>query len=401
MKKCFPLAAFTSAILLSTGSAYASSSQLINQHPAIEQQTFLVGSWTGEATGPRTQKAFFPSKGIYTVRLSADGGMMPVAVTPADSPSWITVDDKQQFAYVLSEVDDGKISTYRLKKNGELALVNIVDSGGMHPTHATLSPDGRALLVANYSAKDGKAGLSVLPIDAKGKLGELSQFFPYLTGSQAVSDRQNSGHAHSATFSPDGNYLLTADLGADKIYVYHYQTGQKKPLTLDSDKTISFASGSGPRHCTFSVDGKFLYVTTEMSAEVQVFSFEQGMAKLIQQQKLTDSTDANDKSGAGLSFSPDGRFLYVGNRGNKNQIVVWSADKQTGKLSNPMFYSAGGIEPREFSFDNSGHYLFVANVYSNNVVEFARDSQTGALTPTGATLQIGTPTQVKFLTGSK
>ncbi len=45
----------------------------------------------------------------------------------------------------------------------------------------------------------------------------------------------------------------------------------------------------------------------------------------------------------------------------------------------------------------SGRYLFVANVYSNNVVEFARDLETGELSPTGATLQIGTPTHIRFV----
>ncbi|WP_241609214.1 lactonase family protein [Rosenbergiella australiborealis] len=389
------------AALIFNQAASADEARLLNQQPVVAEQTFLVGSWTGEAQGPRVQKAFYPSQGIYTVKLSADGSMMPIAVTPAQSPSWLTVDAAHQRVYIVSEVDEGKVSAYHLEKNGELTLLNTVDSSGMHPTHSALSRDGRYLLVANYSATDGRSGVSAIPVQSNGHLGKTQQFFPYNQGSNKVAGRQSSGHAHSVTFSIDGHYLLAADLGADKIHVYQYDPKHKDPFTLLADDTINFPAGDGPRHSTFSADGKFLYVTTEMSAQVKVFSFTQGKTELLQAEKLTDSMKDGDKSGAGLALSPDGDFLYVGNRGDKNQIVAFKVDKATGKLSQSKAYSAGGIEPRDFSFDASGRYLFVANVYSNNVVEFARDLKTGELSPTGVTLQIGTPTHIRFVTLGK
>ena len=385
------------AALIFNHAASAEEARLLNQQPAVAEQTFLVGSWTGESKGARVQKAFYPSQGIYTVRLSANGSMMPIALTPAESPSWLTIDAPHQRVYVVNEVDDGKVSAYHLEKNGELTLLNTVDSSGMHPTHSALSRDGRYLLVANYSAKDGQAGVSAIPVQSDGRLGKTQQFFPYNQGSNKVAERQSSGHAHSVTFSIDGQYVLAADLGADKIHVYHYDAKAKEPFSLLADKTISFSEGDGPRHSLFSADGKYLYITTEMSAQVKVYSFNQGKTELLQSEKLTDSNKPDDKSGAGLSLSPDGRFLYVGNRGEKNQIVRYAVDKNTGKLSAAKTYSAGGVEPRDFTFDATGRYLFVANVYSNNVVEFARDLETGELSPTGATLQIGTPTHIRFV----
>ena len=41
--------------------------------------------------------------------------------------------------------------------------------------------------------------------------------------------------------------------------------------------------------------------------------------------------------------------------------------------------------------------MLVANVYSNNVVELYRDAKDGSLKYTGISVQIGSPTDVKFL----
>lgn len=42
----------------------------------------------------------------------------------------------------------------------------------------------------------------------------------FAEGSGHVKGRQDSGHAHSTTFSPDGKYLYASDLGNDKVYAF-------------------------------------------------------------------------------------------------------------------------------------------------------------------------------------
>jgi hypothetical protein len=51
----------TAALLLNQA-ASADEARLLNQQPAVAEQTFLVGSWTGEAQGSRVQKAFIQAK---------------------------------------------------------------------------------------------------------------------------------------------------------------------------------------------------------------------------------------------------------------------------------------------------------------------------------------------------
>lgn len=394
----------TLSLILGTTMSYAEdkpyteeSRPLASAPQDLPAQTFLVGSWTGQTTGKLVQKAIYPSQGIYRLRLNSDGTLLPLDVLKISSPSWIVFSHDYKFAYTTNENEKGSVTALQVSPEGKLKTLNEVDSHGQHPTHASITADGKYLLAANYSVGPDQAGFSVFPIQADGSLGNLLQHVPLTQGSHAVPDRQASGHAHSVNISPDGKLLFVADLGADVVHAYHYDASEQPPFKAAPQFDLHFKPGEGPRHMTFSKDGKFAYVSTEMSAKVHVFAIEKDKLAEIQTLDLTASAKADEKSGAGILFSPDGKFLYIGNRGEANEIAVFKADLDNGKLSPANTFSAGGIEPRAFAFDKTGQYLLIANVYSNNIVELRRDAETGALTPTGVTVQIGTPTDIKFL----
>ena len=56
-----------------------------------------------------------------------------------------------------------------------------------------------------------------------------------------------------------------------------------------------------------------------------------------------------------------------------------------------------GKTPRNFEIDPVGKRLLVANQGTDNIVEFAIDSTTGKLTPTGTELKVPAPVCIKFL----
>ena len=388
----------TVALFLSTNIAYAQESHpLLPEHKRVQPQTVLIGSWTGQTTNPLAQKAVYPSEGIYRLHLNPDGTLLPLDVIELASPSWIVFSRDHKYAYTTNEGDNGEVTALEVTAEGKLKVINVVDSQGQHPTHATLTPDGKYLLAANYSASKKNAGIIIFPVEAKGKLGNAVQHVPFEKGSGVVAGRQDSGHAHSVNITPDGKRLFVADLGADTVHAFRYQPGSKTPFVADTAADIHFQAGAGPRHMTFSPDGKFAYIVTEMSAQIHVYRIGEQSLNEIQTVNLTDSQSAAGKSGAGILFSPDGKFLYAGNRGNSNEIIAFAADKKTGMLGERKAYLAGGIEPRAFAFDKSGQYMLVANVYSNNVVELYRDAKDGSLKYTGISVQIGSPTDVKFL----
>lgn len=390
-----PLSKFAIALGL-CAPLFMSTATFAEKKIMIPEQKFLVGTWTGLPEGSKVS-AHIASEGIYTVKLNADGSLTPLGEVKIPHPSWITFSKDHKFVYVTNESENGAVTALSLNKEGELKKINEVSSKGDHPTHSTLSTDGKYLLVANYSAGGKDSGVSVLPILANGAIGEVVQNILYPKGTGAIPSRQTSGHAHSVTFTPDGKKLYVADLGGDIVRVYDYQPSSKQPLKADPASDLHFPKGSGPRHLVFASHGKFAYVTSEMSADVTVFELKNGKYTEIQKQTLPEKDHIDHKSASGLAFSPDNKFLYVGNRKEINEIVGYKVNEKTGLLTLVGRYSSGGLEPRAFSIDKSGEYLIVTNVHSHTVSQFKRDKVTGALTPTRVALQIGQPTDVKFI----
>ncbi|NNH34700.1 beta-propeller fold lactonase family protein [Acinetobacter sp. NIPH 2377] len=79
----------------------------------------------------------------------------------------------------------GKVSTFKIDKEGNLKFLNAVNSLGQQLTHAETSPDNQFLFVANYSARPGHAGISVFTIRADGSIGKAVQNIFFLKGSNA------------------------------------------------------------------------------------------------------------------------------------------------------------------------------------------------------------------------
>ena len=100
---------------------------------------------------------------------------------------------------------------------------------------------------------------------------------------------------------------------------------------------------------------------------------------------------------ADIHPSPDGKFLYVSNRGDENTITIFSIDNTTGKLQLKGYEPTLGKTPRNFIIDPTGNYLLVANQESDNIVIFKRNKKTGLLKATGNEIQVPKPVCLQML----
>ncbi|MFC6340014.1 beta-propeller fold lactonase family protein [Pseudomonas sp. CCM 7891] len=380
--------------LLMAGSVGAMSVQAA----PVDTYELLVGTYTAGT-----------SEGIYRLQFDSRSGQFsgkPVLAAKTENPSWLTLSKDQKRLYVVNENGPGqkdpvgRVSSYSIDPmTHQLTLINQVQSLGNEPTHSSQAVDGRHLFVANYSVLDDPGGsLAILPVDSEGKLSPPVQLSGH-PASRVNPERQASNHVHSVVSSPDGKYVFANDLGADRIFVYHYdpKANHERPLTPADPSFVQLPPGSGPRHLLFSADGKHAWLTTEMSAQITVFDYQDG--KLTQRQLVDFAAGqpASDKAGAGLHASSDGKFLYVSNRGTANQILVFAIDPASGQLQEVQRRSVEGDHPREFSLDPSGKFLLIANQKSNQIVVVERDVKTGLLGKTVQTLAIDAPSDLKFV----
>src|SRR5262249_1885756 len=267
-------------------------------------------------------------------------------------------------------------------------------SAGAGPAHLIVEPSGRNVLVANY----GGGSVAVLPIGSDGRLRPASAFVQH-TGSSVNPQRQAAPHAHSINVDPDNRFAYVADLGLDKVLSYRFDAAAGSLLPGDPP-FVAVDPGAGPRHFAIHQSGRFAYVINEMACTITVFTRDVKSGSLTAVQTVsTLPADQQVRSGystADVQVHPNGRFLYGSNRGH-DSLVVFAIDHASGRLTYVEHQPTGGNTPRAFGIDPGGTLLLAANQRSNNVVAFRIDPQSGRLTPTGQTIEIGSPVCVKFV----
>ncbi|KGV71783.1 lactonase, 7-bladed beta-propeller family protein [Burkholderia pseudomallei MSHR3951] len=365
--------------------------------PAGGVYNLLVGTYTGSG-----------SDGIYVYRFDTDSGRVsPVSSAKAENPSYLVASRDGRHVYAVNELPGdagpasvrGGVSAFDFDaKTGALKFVNRVSAQGNDPCYLSLSPDGRYLVVANYSvASDPGGSFSVFPVEATGALG-AAVLNVHHEGTGPVKGRQDGAHVHSTVFSPDGKYLFVQDLGADKLYSYRYTPDGSRGLIGPTESRYTLAkAGSGPRHLVFGANGRFAYVTNELNASVDVYRYDDGRLAHIETVPMTAPGFAGKVGGGALHLSPDGRFLYATNRGDANDIVIYAVNAADGKLTLVGRQSSLGKTPREFAIDPSGKWLIVGNQDSDSMFVFRRDIASGRLEPNPARIRIDKPVDFKFV----
>jgi 6-phosphogluconolactonase len=381
----FPLAFASLACLFATARA--------QEKPAAPTRYLAyIGTYTTKTN----------SKGIYVYRYDAGSGKLKalgVAAETAD-PSFLAVHPNGKYLYAVNELakfngeESGAVSAFSIdRKSGKLKLLNQISSRGAGPCHISLDKTGKYVLVANYDS----GTVAVFPVQSDGQLGKYTGFEKH-TGSSVNKERQEGPHAHWIATSPDNSFLLTADLGIDRILIsqFHLADGAFTPNKPNSG--VKLKSGAGPRHAAFHPGGKFFYVTSELNSTVTAYSYDAKGGTLHELQVI--STLPKDFSGendtAEIAVHPSGKFLYVSNRG-RDSIAVFAIDAVKGKLTPLADIATQGKTPRNFAIDPAGRYLLAANQGSNDIVVFKIDPATGGLTLTGQVIEVPSPVDIAFL----
>jgi 6-phosphogluconolactonase len=291
-----------------------------------------------------------------------------------ENPSYLCIDGSGRYVYVVSEKEEeGEVYAYIFEpETGQLTFKNKQPVHGGAPCYVSVDEERRHIFTANYKS----GSLAVLPLNDDGSLQSLKQLIQD-EGDSVNAERQEGPHVHTAFLSPDGQYLLYTNLGTDQIHCCRYETTLQSPL--EPVTVTNVKPGSGPRHLDFSKDGKHFYVVTELSGDVLVFDYNAGNPQFIQMVTMLAEDFEGEAGGGDIHVSPNGLFVYASNRGDANEVVVFSINQQDGKLTFVQRNSCMGKSPRNLVIDPTGAYLLVANQDSNNIVAFALDQLNGMI----------------------
>ena len=358
----------------------------------------LIGCAGGPAPAPRHELLVGCSACAGVLRLSFDPatGLLreaPLQMLPASKASWLTpsADGRRLFA-----IGEDRISLFQRGADGRFEALGQEPSQGAEAVHASLTADGRQLLVAHYSSKPQPGGsLSVLPV-ADGLRPVVQRIAEAFT--RPGSERQGSSHMHSVMPGPDGR-AHACDLGADRVYAYDYRPQRPdQPLAPAESPFLQLPAGSGPRHLRFDAAGRHAYLALELSNQVALLDVGARGLQLRELYHLDPPLAAGDRRLGALHLSADGRFLYVSRRGVENQLVVYAVGDDGG-LRELQRRDSGGVEPREFALAPDGRFLLVANQQSDRLTVLRRDPQSGLLGEEVQALRLSTPTDLKFIEG--
>lgn len=345
----------------------------------------VVGTYTNEAK----------TNGIHVYDFNAETGDFQEKSKTVDinNPSFLVVSKDKKNIYAVSEGGQGKgISAFAFDMaTGKLSFLNSTSAGGNGPCYINVDDQKKTVFTGNY----GGGSLSATRIKSDGSLSDEIQVIQH-EGSSVNKGRQDKPHVHAVVLSPDNRFLLVPDLGTDKVNVYRYDPSNPHPLSPATPPFASANPGGGPRHLAFHPNGKYAYLILEMEGAIAAFDYKNG--KLEPKQTITMlAAGFEGKVGAAdIHVSPDGKFLYGSNRGEANEIVIYSIDKN-GSLTYAGRQAADINTPRNFAIDPTGNFLLAANQNGNDIVIFRRDPKTGMISPTGKKIQVDKPVCLKFV----
>lgn len=264
--------------------------------------------------------------------------------------------------------NDSKCAPILLTSLGE-PLVEATTQG-RHSCHITIL--AHQAVVADYTS----GTLSLFDLTKEGVPLSNPQILKF-KGSGPHPKRQLSPHIHSSALSPDGKSIVVVDLGCDCLYCFDVHDGR----IVAADYTrVALPVGCGPRFSTFSPNGDFLYVVTELSDEVLVLD----TATFSLKQRISLGK-ANPEGGSHIAMSHDGRYLYASLR------VAGTGTVKTNSIADGvavykrledgvleyLYYLPTGGHPRHFAISKDDRYLVVACRDSDVVEIFPINSRTG------------------------
>jgi 6-phosphogluconolactonase len=347
------------------------------------------------------------SQGIYRLGFNPETGALgePVLAAEAVNPAFLAWHPRLPVLYAVGETDtgldqQGAVMAFAAAADGSLRKMNEQPSGGAGPCYVSVDTAGRCVFVANYHG----GSVAAFSLDAAGRIGTVSSIVRH-SGSSVHPVRQRKPYAHailpapgapSAPGAPGASFALAADLGIDRVLVYHVD--EAGGLLTSHDAGTVAAPGAGPRHLAFTPAGDALFVMNELNSTIAAYAWDATRGTLERRGDPVSTLPADftgENLTAEIAVHPNGEFLYGSNRGHDSLAIFRIGAEH--HLTRVGLHPTHGKTPRHFAIDPTGAFLIAANQDSDSLVTFRIDRHTGLLSdPVGSSARVPSPSCVRF-----
>lgn len=306
-----------------------------------------------------------------------------------DNASYLAYSPDRKYFYTVSESGtDSKISSFENK--APYRRLSCIDGVSMDPCFLVVREVPSAEGTRTYLMSGDYSGgsISVFPVE-EGVVKPASQVVKFnCSGLDPV--RQKSSHIHQ--FQSLGKWLFASDLGGDRLHVL--KMSESGELHLDSLYDVRTAPGSGPRHIAINASGSRLYLLSEVSCELYVYSLKESKSgddiemTLIERLFIGDSDEdviannplepgVNTQAGGDIHIHPNGKYLYVSLRNGADKIAIFRLDDDGMAARTASACTA--LHPRNFTILPDGRTMMVPCKNSDLIQFFRIDPETGLM----------------------
>lgn len=355
-----------------------------------ENPLLLIGTYTE----PDESK----SEGIYVYRMEPSSGELASegVIKGIPNVSYMTLHPPSGLIFAVSETEEfngepgGGVTVLSRDSDRNLQVIDQRSSGGANPAYISIDHSGRFALVANYQS----GNIVILPVGTDGHLSPPSQIIQHVELG-IRPERYNGLHPHCIVPDPTNRFVLAADLGADKIFIYHLDLTEGQ---LHNHTEVEVEARTGPRHILFDSSGYRMYLINELNSTIFLYNYDPGTGTLKQRQTASTLPELFSEPNlcGDFHFSPDEKHLYVSNRGH-DSIVCFQIDPNNGELVYQSHVSSEGKGPRSFALDPSGQFIVAAHRKSHTVAVYKIDPDSGDLSYTGYQTHMDMPVHVLFV----
>ena len=346
------------------------------------------------------------------------------------TPEFVTVSPDGKHVYAVTDTANSVVVFARDRMTGALTQLSGVAgcvsedgtggacaigrglSGG---ESAALSPDGKNLYVAS------RVSGAVAVFSRNVTTGELTQLSGIAgcvshdgTGGTCAVGRGGLFGAMTVAVSPDGRHVYMGSFDNNMVALFSRNPATGALTQLSGTAGCVSEDGTGGtctdgkglghvRSVALSRDGRHVYVASELSNAVAVFSRNAMTGELTQ---LSGTAGCVSEDGAGgscadgkgligaISVAPsrDGRHVYLASGGDS--VAVFSRNPTTGELTQLSGIAGcvsedgtggtcadakGIVVNRYMALSPDGKHVYVASAESNAVAAFSRSPTTGVL----------------------